>query len=351
MSTSSTLYSRLRGDLRLSMITLFGALTFVGIAPFVAIRASRAEWLAAGLDAGMMLIIAGSVAYVWRTGRTELVGSINAVVVSLVCAVLTGLLGEAGHFWTYTALAANFMLAPRWLAAACCAVLLSAQLWLGSFSDLVAAAAFLTSALLVTLFAAVFVGLSERQHRQLLAMATLDPLTGAPNRRALEVELPEAVQHHRQRAEPMALAVLDLDHFKRINDRHGHEIGDRVLVDLVARIQGVLRKRDRLFRLGGEEFVLLLPATSAGGARAALEKVRRAVEAQPMGPDLRATVSVGVAMLAAEDDWPSLLARADEAMYEAKRRGRNQVRMYPPSLLAGDRRGGNTDPQPLPATG
>src|SRR5690606_34520570 len=167
----------------------------------------------------------------------------------------------------------------------------------GSFSDLMAAAAFLTSALLVTLFAAVFVGLSERQHQQLLAMATLDPLTGAPNRRALEVELPEAVQHHRQRAEPMALAVLDLDHFKRINDRHGHEVGDRVLVDLVARIQGVLRKRDRLFRLGGEEFVLLLPATSAGGARAALEKVRRAVEAQPMGPDLRATVSVGVAML------------------------------------------------------
>src|SRR5690606_25771540 len=132
-----------------------------------------------------------------------------------------------------------------------------------------------------------------------------------PNRRALETELADALRHHEARGEPAALAVLDLDHFKRINDRHGHEAGDQVLVELAERIQGVLRKRDRLFRLGGEEFVVLLPATDAGGARAAMEKVRRAVELQPMGaPGLRASVSVGVAMREVDDEWPAWLARA-----------------------------------------
>lgn len=340
MSTAfSTFVSRLRADLRLALIMLFGVITSLAILPFLVVRALYGEWLAAGLDLAMIAVLGTSLVYAWRTGRYQLVGSIDAVAITIACAILTWKFGGSGHYWIYAAIVATFMVAPRIVAIPCTLVLLSMHLLFGDFPDQVATWAFLTSALLVAAFAAVFVSLGRRQHRQLMVLATMDPLTGLPNRRALETELADALRHHEARGEPAALAVLDLDHFKRINDRHGHEAGDQVLVELAERIQGVLRKRDRLFRLGGEEFVVLLPATDAGGARAAMEKVRRAVELQPMGaPGLRASVSVGVAMREVDDEWPAWLARADEAMYESKRRGRNQVRMYPPALLPGERR-------------
>ena len=339
MKRTATIAARLRADLRLTMVMMFGTLTVLVIAPFLVVRLLEHRWLAAALDAVMMLVIALSMAYVWRTGRTVLIGTIDAAVVSVASAVMAWSLGEAGHYWIFAVLVANFMLAPRMIAIACSLLLLSVHMAVGEFSGPVAAAAFLASALLVGVFAAVFVGLTRRQHRQLMALATLDPLTGLPNRRAMESELPEILRQHQARHEPAALAMLDLDYFKRINDCHGHDIGDQVLIELATRVQGVLRKRDRLFRLGGEEFMVLLPGTDAGGARAALEKVRREVERLPMSSrQVRVTISVGVALQEQGEGWPAWMARADEAMYEAKRRGRNQVRLYPPALMLGERR-------------
>jgi diguanylate cyclase (GGDEF)-like protein len=119
--------------------------------------------------------------------------------------------------------------------------------------------------------------------------------------------------------------MFDLDHFKPINDVYGHEAGDRVLVNLVEVVEDVLRPEDRLFRVGGEEFVVVLPETGLEGAVTVAEKLRAAVAERLEGPGGMLSASFGVTELrsdTAPGDW---LARADEALYEAKRAGRNQV--------------------------
>jgi diguanylate cyclase (GGDEF)-like protein len=156
-------------------------------------------------------------------------------------------------------------------------------------------------------------------------------LTGCFNRRAFYELFPREVERARRLGQGLSLVFLDIDHFKRINDRFGHEFGDRVLQQLGARLQGTVRETDLLFRWGGEEFVILLGHTAAGDAPTLAERVREAVETRPfldgeMSGPVRVTVSVGTAGTA---DYPvdpdTLLARADAACYKAKEGGRNRV--------------------------
>ena len=325
MNLRITIRNRIGTDVRLAMILLFASLTVAGITPFAVARALQGDWVAAMLDTVIVLVITGNASFAWRTGNSALAGKVNAVVVSLSCAVMAGALGPAGLFWAYTMILANFMLAPRLLAAFCSGALVVAELLLAPFASELAMAAFAVSALLVMLYAFIFASLTEVQRKLLEGLATRDPLTGVANRRSMEIELAESVRGHLARGEPATLAVLDLDHFKRVNDEHGHDAGDRVILGFVERVQAGIRKRDRLYRLGGEEFVLLLPGTDHSGARAALEKVRDAVQAQPLADGLRVTTSIGAATLEPEDDWPRWLARADAALYRAKAAGRDQV--------------------------
>ena len=322
---------RIGADIRLAMILLFGSLTVMSVVPFAIFRALQGDYLAASIDALLVLTMVGNTAFAWVTGRTLLAGSINAVVVSATCAVLAGVLGTAGLFWAYTVLLANFMLAPRWLALVCGSLIVIGGLLTAPFANGMTATAFAVSALLVMLYALIFASLTEYQRQRLVGLATRDPLTGIANRRSMEVELADALRLHHDTGNPAALAVIDLDHFKRVNDLHGHDAGDRVLQSFAQLVEHCIRKRDRLFRFGGEEFVLLLPATDREGARTALEKVQRELRAHLIGPDGTVTASIGVAMLAPSDDWPAWLARADQALFLAKRSGRDQVRFDDPS--------------------
>jgi diguanylate cyclase (GGDEF)-like protein len=122
----------------------------------------------------------------------------------------------------------------------------------------------------------------------------------------------------------MALLIMDLDQFKAINDAHGHQRGDRVLIDFVAKANGLLRRADQMARFGGEEFVALLPETTLEEAQAVAERIR-AASAQP-GKEPACTVSIGVTTNhTTGDNVDSLIARADAAMYRAKAKGRNRV--------------------------
>ena len=170
---------------------------------------------------------------------------------------------------------------------------------------------------------------SFRAGETLRLSALYDPLTGALNRRGLHSEL-------RARVEPMpagdglAVVALDLDHFKAINDRHGHEAGDQVLQRFSETVRGCIRGEDLFARLGGEEFVVVLPDSNADAARRLAERIRREVEAlefAPHGPSLQVTVSLGVGTSAGPQPFPALMRIADQALYEAKRLGRNQVQV------------------------
>ena len=128
---------------------------------------------------------------------------------------------------------------------------------------------------------------------------------------------------------PLSLAILDIDFFKRINDQHGHDIGDAVLREVAATLQRHIRKSDLLARIGGEEFALVMLGTQPPGAWVVLERLRHAVAALRIpasGQEIGCTISIGITdRVETDHDWPMLYKRADGALYEAKERGRNRV--------------------------
>ena len=170
---------------------------------------------------------------------------------------------------------------------------------------------------------------TERSQRELQRAARIDFLTDCYNRRAIEELGMRAIAAARRHGMPLALVAIDIDHFKRINDELGHAAGDDALTAVVSRIRTTLRNEDLLGRMGGEEFVVLMPNTDSGAAMSAAERIRAAFSATPLeldGHRRRVTLSVGVAVLAPADrEFAQLLSRADRAMYAAKNAGRDLV--------------------------
>lgn len=158
----------------------------------------------------------------------------------------------------------------------------------------------------------------ERTYRRLQGQALTDPLTGLYNRRCLDDRLEAEMARARRTATPLSVAMLDLDDFKRFNDAHGHLAGDRALVALARAVSATLRRSDGAFRLGGEEFVLLLPGTSAGDAVRALERLRAA--------ELPVTFSAGVVEYPKEaTDGRALIHLADARLLWAKEAGKGRI--------------------------
>ncbi len=156
-----------------------------------------------------------------------------------------------------------------------------------------------------------------------------DGLTGLLNRRALEEALGAQVQRSRRGGEPFCVAMLDVDHFKRINDNWGHPVGDQALKHLSALLCVHMREVDRIARFGGEEFLLLLPGLTAAAAHPVAERLREMVAGAPLAAGegtIPMSISIGMAQWAGDaEDVSRLLVRADAALYAAKRQGRNRV--------------------------
>ncbi len=155
--------------------------------------------------------------------------------------------------------------------------------------------------------------------------ATYDRLTGAVNRLAFEQYLETEQNRVERYGEPSGLVMIDIDHFKTINDTHGHQTGDRVLETLAQRVRERLRASDILCRWGGEEFMVLLPETDLAGALQMAESLRQAIERMDFPEVERVTISLGVAQLHAEESFTELAMRVDNALYAAKEGGRNRV--------------------------
>jgi two-component system cell cycle response regulator len=170
---------------------------------------------------------------------------------------------------------------------------------------------------------------NTRLMRELEALSRTDPLTGALNRGAFEEALRREAHRARRYSFPLSLVMLDLDHFKAVNDTHGHRVGDGVLQQFVARMGTVFRETDAMHRYGGEEFAALLPHTPIDGAVDAARRIVQATSSTPFAVGtltLEVTASAGVATAALDDlDGVDLVTRADAALYEAKRGGRNRV--------------------------
>jgi diguanylate cyclase (GGDEF)-like protein len=165
----------------------------------------------------------------------------------------------------------------------------------------------------------------ELERRELLDLANLDPLTRVCNRRKLQEILAEETVRAGRYATPLAVVMLDIDHFKAINDTHGHDAGDAVLVELAARLGRAVRQVDRLARFGGEEFVVVAPGIGLPEAVELAERLRRVVAEEDFPGLGQVTVSLGVAVLGPGETAEAVLKRADTALYRAKAGGRNKV--------------------------
>ncbi|MEX2532839.1 MAG: diguanylate cyclase [Nitriliruptoraceae bacterium] len=165
----------------------------------------------------------------------------------------------------------------------------------------------------------------------LFKQATTDPLTQIANRRHLDDAIDRLIAQSHRYGHPLSVVLIDLDRFKRVNDDHGHEVGDQVLIETVQRLLGTIRESDLLGRWGGEEFLLVAPNTDHADALALAERCRRALADMPMSGVGQVTASFGVATYAADDDARSMRRRADLALYTAKEEGRNRVIGLPDS--------------------
>ena len=162
------------------------------------------------------------------------------------------------------------------------------------------------------------------------AQALVDPLTKVLNRAAYNMRIGQMVQEYKRYNEEWALLTLDIDHFKKFNDEFGHQLGDNVLKLVASTVKNCIRVSDRVFRYGGEEFVVLLGRINSEIATHLAEKICQTVERSYFvhgDQKLKVTVSIGGAIIATDDDELSIFERADKAMYQAKNNGRNQVVM------------------------
>jgi two-component system, cell cycle response regulator len=165
--------------------------------------------------------------------------------------------------------------------------------------------------------------------------ARKDTLTGLYSRRYLDEQLPGLMKAHRRNAQPLSLLIIDLDHFKAVNDDHGHLVGDEVLWRVAEAVRATVRSADSAVRYGGEEFCVILPGTARNEAARVGERIRQAIgrlDLSSLAAGLSTTASIGVAALDGEEELHEWLQRADLALYSAKHGGRNQVHIAPATV-------------------
>tara|TARA_R110001599_G_scaffold289800_2_gene492792 strand:- start:470 stop:1507 length:1038 start_codon:yes stop_codon:yes gene_type:complete len=322
----ANMLTRLKTDFRLSIITLLGASALLGITPFAVMRFLQGDLVAGGIDTTILLSISGGMVYAWITGDTRRSGMVLATVACSGAVMVAAVVGEVGLFWLYPCLVTTFFLASPRMAGFLNLASISAMVGLGDvFQSDVQMWTFTATAVVVSAAAYVFAQRNDSQRHSLEHLATIDPLTGVKNRRSMDEELNLASAHAERTGLSYALVMLDIDHFKKINDEYGHGVGDGVLIDLATLIQHSTRKSDQLFRYGGEEFVLVLPGVDGAGLTAVMNNLQHTLRKKIRHPGGAISASFGVALRKPGERVENWLERADTALYEAKEAGRDRI--------------------------
>lgn len=316
---------RLRSDFRLAIISLFGLCTMASILPLAVYRYLSGDWQTGTGDVLLVSFIGVLVGYAWFSGRTRLVARLLALTVTVGYLALVTF-GNISIMWAFPILGAGFLLADRVFASlSALGTLALTSAFADRFDTAVDVWSFVTTGILVSIFGLIFATRTEMQQRRLAEIASRDPLTRAGNRRALRHALDEVADVLARRGTPGSLILLDLDHFKSINDVYGHDAGDRILVNFVEIVTSRLRSRDGIFRLGGEEFVVVLRDATVLDAERVARVLKRTFSTQLEGPGGVVSASMGVAELNPAESVRQWLSRADEALYRAKQAGRDRI--------------------------
>ena len=328
-------FQRLKTDFKFAVIMALGIVGILSVTPFTIWRWMRNEYLLAALDSGVLALMVFALIWTWRGGAMNFIAYCAALPVSAFTLLVSLTSPESGYYWLFIAILTNAMLLPRaGMASLLSLALVVATLFADTPHTPFERTTIVVTLVMVILFSYVFASRAESQRRRLESLAHSDPLTGLDNRRAFEGAIADVLRRAEEGQQIFGLALLDLDNFKEINDAYGHEAGDDVLRQVSELIEGYLRATDRLFRIGGEEFVLILPGADVHGMQARMETLRKRIEHDLSIGIETVTASIGVAGWEAGDTATSWLMRADAAMYRAKNDGRNRVVVHELSTIA-----------------
>ncbi|MBC7940595.1 MAG: GGDEF domain-containing protein [Chitinophagaceae bacterium] len=327
-------------DHRNAIIMHLSAIGSVVMLSYALWHLTYSRWPLVGLNAVVAGLLLNN-AYALRRARRPLLPFwVLASAMTVAVCASTYLQGVPGMLWAFPMLFMCYFGLPRRLATLLGGALMVASSGVAGMSvgpDL--GMRLFVSLCFVMVMINVVLNVIGGLQQALVAQTITDPLTGAYNRRHFQAQLDRWVDRDGVGsvvAEPQgpeagdnALFAIDIDHFKRINDRHGHDVGDEVLRKVVAVVAARKRAGDQLFRVGGEEFLLLLPGLPEQAALNVAEELRQRLARTELLPGEEVTVSIGVSMLGAGQSVQQWVKRADIALYDAKRSGRNRVSLAP----------------------
>lgn len=303
----------------------------IGISPYAVYRLAQGNYVVGVADVIIVLSAISTTIYAWRTGDTVKPGIYASLILSAAATLIAIRLGVNGLFWIYPLILFNFfMVSPGKALSATVMVMIGLVGYTLTvpgtvFESHYQMISFLVTSMTASVLTFIFASRTRNQRDKLQLLSVQDPLTGARNRRAMNEELQIASASQRRHGDQYAVLVMDLDSFKQINDTYGHQAGDQVLIDFVELIKTHSRKEDRLFRFGGEEFLLLLPNTDQSSLQTVASNLQQKIAQQLKGPGGPVTMSSGGAILQRGEHWESMLQRADQRLYQAKSAGRNRT--------------------------
>lgn len=312
---------------QLGLVYLFAILAVIGIGPFVYLRYAQGEVVHALLDLAIVTTAVSIALYsYWRGEATPIALHFAAGFYTLGAILVVHLNSPIFVFWMFPTVLSNFfLLRPKSAVIVNLIAILFVTPIAWKLGKTLDSFAMMSSLFIGSTMAYLFARLTEQQRQRLEIFASQDPLTMLGNRRLMDEELRLCVDDFIRYKIPATLIVFDLDKFKTINDKFGHNVGDQLLVSIGNLLAARLRKTDRAFRFGGEEFVLLARNTQLEEAAVIAEQIRIQITTHIEGPEGSISASFGCASIQPEETREQWFVRADRAMYQAKEQGRNCV--------------------------
>lgn len=310
------------------MIKYFSLIVIAVLVPFAINDIYREQYDIAIADIVAMMLISIDFFSVRNRGRILIPRSALMSGIGLVLWYVVYKQGVIGIYWSYVYILCLYFILRYQLALVINVVFLVGMLPL----SIMAVGETETYRVVVTMALSGFVAyifsfIVEAQRKFLAQQAITDVLTGVYNRRHLQTRMKELIREHSRHGQQLAQILFDIDHFKQINDKYGHEYGDRVLSNTIQTIRSRIRLTDQVFRHGGDEFVILLPGTGVREAQKIAEDIRCLVAESEANEHGAVTISCGVCEYREEESLRSWVHRSDLAMYSAKESGRNQVHL------------------------
>jgi len=308
------------------MLLIFSAFAAITVSPFVYLRWLDGDMVMASIDATMVFVTVVFFVFVYRSRKVKTAQLMLCGFLAVTIVTTVAIRGQSHLFWLYPSMIAFFYMLPARSAGIICFVaIMLISITLFPISSTLEFLTINFSLFLTAVFSYIIFDNYDKTNSKLALLASIDPLTLSGNRRALDIKLEKILIDQKRAYSNVSLLLVDVDHFKKINDNYGHASGDKVLVQLVALIQKHSRSLDDLYRYGGEEFILLPLNVNLAEAKPVAEKLCTLIAESAFVDDIAVTVSIGVAQYRQGETAEAWISRADAALYLAKDSGRNCV--------------------------